>query len=103
MLGHTPAWESAVLDPPRRRGRLRGVVLLVTLASVAAGLAYLSVVAPAMGSRVISLLPEPLAEPARAGLDSIVLFSAPRRDGLKWVDVGDPRLRRGDKLSTKAP
>lgn len=103
VLRHVPAREPAVLDPPRRRGSLGRIVLLAALPAVAAGLAYLTVVAPAMGYRAISLLPEPLAEHARAGLDSIVLLAAPRRDGLKWVDVGDPRLRRGDKLQTKAP
>jgi len=29
-----------------------------------------------------------------------VLYSAPRRDGLRWIDVGDPQLRKVDKLQT---
>ena len=37
---------------------------------------------------------------ARAGMDNLVLFSAPRRDGLRWIDVGDPQLRKVDKLQT---
>jgi hypothetical protein len=92
------------LDPPRRRrgGGLRRLVMLGALPAVAAGLAYLTVVAPAVGYRVIRLLPPSLAEPAKNGLDTIVLHSAPRREGLKWIDVGDPRLRRGDKMQTKA-
>jgi hypothetical protein len=36
----------------------------------------------------------------RAGLDYVVLLMAPRRDGLKWIEVGDPRLRKADKLPT---
>jgi hypothetical protein len=30
-------------------------------------------------------------------MDLFVLYSAPRRDGLRWIDVGDPRLRKIDK------
>jgi hypothetical protein len=60
------------------------------------------VVAPAVGYRVIRLLPASLEKQAKHGLDTIVLYSAPHREGLKWIDVGDPRLRRSDKLQTKA-
>ncbi len=44
--------------------------------------------------------PQPVGSGARAVMDSIMLFSAPRRDGLRWIDVGDPRLRKVDKLQT---
>jgi helix-turn-helix protein len=95
--------EPVLVDPPRRRrgGGLGRLLTLGALPAIAAGLAYLTVVAPAVGYRVIRLLPPALAEPARNGLDTIVLYSAPRREGLKWIDVGDPRLRRADKLRTK--
>ncbi|HEX5958749.1 MAG TPA: hypothetical protein VFY92_08855, partial [Hyphomicrobiaceae bacterium] len=63
--------------------------------------AYLLVAAPWLGYRVISILPASLAESARAGMDSVVLQSAPYHDGLRWIDVGNPRLRKGDKLPTK--
>jgi hypothetical protein len=66
------------------------------------GLVYAAILAPGPLYRAISLLPQSLAGPARAGLDNFVLYSAPRRDGLKWIDVGEPRLRKVDKLSTKA-
>ena len=91
------------LDPPMRRrgGGLRRLLVLAALPAIAAGLAYLTVVAPAVGYRVISLLPASVAESAKNGLDTVVLYSAPRREGLKWIDVGDPRLRRSDKLQTK--
>jgi hypothetical protein len=95
---------SAARSRPRSSGGgggLRKLMMLGTLPALAAGLAYMTVVAPSAGYRVVSLLPAPLAEPARNGLDTIVVYSAPRRDGLKWIDVGDPRLRKGDKLQTK--
>jgi transcriptional regulator with XRE-family HTH domain len=93
--------------PAQRRsheGAGRGIRRLVILSLppiVAAGLLYGVTVAPAPFYRALSLLPPSLAEPARAGLDALVLYSAPRRDGLRWIDVGNPRLRKVDKLSTK--
>lgn len=94
--------EPVALDPPGppRRG-LRRLVVLGALPAIVAGLAYLTVAAPSVGYRVIRLLPASLAESAKDGLDTLVLYSAPSRDGLKWIDVGEPRLRRGDKLQTK--
>jgi hypothetical protein len=99
----------ALRHPPHREpfaraggGILRRILLLAALPAIAGGLAYLAIVMPAPIYRAIPLLPEPLAGPARAGMDSFVLLSAPRRDGLRWIDVGDPQLRKGDKLSTKA-
>jgi hypothetical protein len=31
-----------------------------------------------------------------------VLLTAARRDGLRWVEVGDPRLRKADRLQAGA-
>ena len=36
----------------------------------------------------------------RAVFDYVVLLTAPRREGLRWIEVGDPRLRKADKLVT---
>jgi hypothetical protein len=122
---------------PRRSGGAgwRGIRRLVILSFppiLVAGILYGATVAPAPFYRALSLLPSVLAEPARAGLDALVLYSAPRRDGAKrpcgtaespggseeaptgdknsgdrncyrWIDIGDPRLRKVDKLPTKAP
>jgi hypothetical protein len=87
-----------------RDGAGRGIRRLVILSLppiVVAGLMYGATVAPAPLYRALSLLPASLVEPARAGLDALVLYSAPRRDGLRWIDVGNPRLRKVDKLPTK--
>jgi hypothetical protein len=84
---------------PRARRARRLFALSAPVALVAA-LVYLAHVAPAAIYRVISVLPAPLAGPARAGMDSFLLYSAPRHDGLRWIDVGDPQLRKVDKLQT---
>ncbi|HWE19306.1 MAG TPA: helix-turn-helix domain-containing protein [Hyphomicrobiaceae bacterium] len=86
---------------PARRG-LRRAMWLASFPIAVTGLVYAAILAPGPLYRAISLLPQSLAGPARAGLDNFVLYSAPRRDGLKWIDVGEPRLRKVDKLSTKA-
>ena len=61
---------------------------------------YLAHVVPQPVYRAVVLLPGPVEGAVRAGLDYLVLLTAPRRDGLKWIEVGDPRLRKADKLQT---
>lgn len=46
------------------------------------------------------MLPAWTSPAIRSALDFAVLQMAPRRDGLRWVSVGDPRLRKSDKLQT---
>jgi hypothetical protein len=98
-LRHAPRREPVARE---RGGVFRRFLVLATPPAIAGGLAYLAIAMPAPIYRAIALLPEPLAGPARAGMDSFVLLSAPRREGLKWIDVGDPQLRKVDKLPTKA-
>ena len=55
---------------------------------------------PGLIYRAVGVLPGSIESPVRAGLDYVVLLMAPRRDGLRWIEVGDPRLRKADKLPT---
>jgi helix-turn-helix protein len=93
--------------PPREpmaRERSRGVGRLLLLAMppvLVAAVASLAILVPGPIYKALILLPPSVAEPTRAGLDLLVLYSAPRREGLRWIDVGDPRLRKVDKLRTK--
>jgi hypothetical protein len=88
----------------RGRGRRRGRTLVaLCLPLTIAGVMLLAIAAaPASFYRGLPLLPWRLQGPARTGLDRLLLLVAPRRDGLRWVDVGDPRLRKADKLETLA-
>jgi Helix-turn-helix domain len=74
--------------------------LLLALAASAALVAIGACVTfvPGAAYRAMSVLPRALRGPARAGLDQLMLFTATRYDGLRWVDVGDPRVRKADKL-----
>jgi hypothetical protein len=85
---------------PSRGRRARALFALSAPIAVLVGVAILAQVMPRPVYRVVGLLPGPIASPARAGLDYVLLLTAPRRDGLRWIEIGDPQLRKADKLST---
>ena len=85
---------------PTRRHRARTLFALSAPIAVLLGVAILAQVMPGLIYRAVGVLPGSIESPARAGLDYVVLLMAPRRDGLKWIEVGDPRLRKADKLPT---
>jgi DNA-binding XRE family transcriptional regulator len=88
---------------PGRTGRRARTMFALSAPLVAAAAAlYIAQAMPTPVYRLLGLLPAPLAGAARAGMDALVLYSAPRRDGLRWVDVGDPQLRKVDKLQSAA-
>ncbi len=86
---------------PRRGAGVGRLLLLATPPVVVAAATSLAILVPGPIYGAISLLPASVAKPARTGLDLLVLYSAPQRDGLRWIDVGDPRLRKVDKARTK--
>lgn len=87
-------------SPGRGRRRARRMFALSAPLVLTAAAFYLAQTAPAPLYRAIGLLPATIAGTVRAGMDNLVLYSAPRRDGLRWIDVGDPQLRKVDKLQT---
>jgi len=50
----------------------------------------------------VARLPRSVARIVRGAQDYVTVQLAPVRDGLRWIDVRDPRSRRGDKLRTTA-
>ena len=48
----------------------------------------------------VAQLPPPVARIVRGAQDYVTVQLAPVRDGLRWIDVRDPRSRRTDKLRT---
>lgn len=95
-----PAGETRAARPSRRRHRARALFALSAPLAILAGVAILAQVMPGPVYRMVGLLPGGIETPARASLDYISLLTAPRRDGLKWIEVSDPRLRKADKLQT---
>jgi cytoskeletal protein RodZ len=97
-----PEPELGTALPARRRRRAGSVFALSVPVALLLIAAILAQVAPGSLYRGASLLPPSLASGVRAAIDYIVLFTAPHRDGLRWIDVRDPRLRKADKLQLDA-
>ena len=97
-----PARRAERTMPRSGRGRRRARTLFVLTAPIAllAGAIYVAQTAPGEVYGAIRLLPDPIARPVRAGFDYFMLLTAQRRDGLRWLDAGDPRSRKADKLQT---
>lgn len=84
------AW--ALFQRARRR-TLGTAVLAVTTIGL-----YLGGFWPPVLYQVVALSPEAGRPMARRLVDPLVSVLAPRRQGLIWIDVGDPRLRKADRL-----
>ncbi len=88
----------------QRSGRLRRhrVVVAVGAAAIlgAIGFYWAAFSRPAVLMSAVRALPSPIATPIRAAMDGLVAVTAPRRDGLRWIEVEDPRTRKADKLPT---
>lgn len=77
--------------PPSRVMRWGGLV--VALAAVWSAATQTAVVAGA-----VARLPAPAERAVRSISDYLAIRFAPVREGHRWIDVEDPRSRRGDKL-----
>jgi hypothetical protein len=87
---------------PRRRRRARALFALSAPLALAVVVVYLAQMAPQPVYRAIGLLPDSMGQAMRSGLDYLVQLSAPRREGLRWIEVSDPRVRKADKLQSGA-
>jgi hypothetical protein len=50
----------------------------------------------------VSQLPPSMRRIVRGAQNYVIVSLAPVRDGLRWIDVADPRTRRSNKLQTTA-
>lgn len=84
-----------------RRRRRRGRLLVLSAPILILGVLALSAQrAPDLVYTAVAILPESVKAPFRAGFDVLVQAMAPVRDGLRWVELSDPQLRKADKLQT---
>lgn len=87
----------------RRRRRARRAFYAVSAPMLAAGLGiWLAHTQPPALMAAVNALPTPISRPIRTTLDYILMQSAPRRDGLRWIEVSDPRTRKSDRLAGQA-
>lgn len=93
------AREKRKLRSRRRADRAAKALSVLTAPVVlVAGLLWIAQAQSAAMVGGLGLLPEPLARLARPVIDYLILRLAPERDGLHWIEVGDPRSRKSDKL-----
>jgi transcriptional regulator with XRE-family HTH domain len=95
--------HDTVRAAPRRRGRARALFALTAPVVVLVAAFYAAQALPQPIYRMLGVLPAGIAIPLRAAVDYVVNLSAPSRDGLKWIELGDPQLRKSDKLQIASP
>lgn len=78
------------------KAKERPVRTLYTLSLPIAGLILL-LNTTLLQSAVVNL-PSSFVHLLKGGRDMLTAYWAPVREGLRWIDVDDPRARRGDKL-----
>jgi len=92
-----PAKRWAKPRGARRRGR---ALMAVAGPMVMIAAAVWTVQAQPRALRdAIAVLPATISQPVLGGLDALAVQLAPRRDGMRWIDVTDPRSRKADKLN----
>lgn len=82
--------------------RQRGVALVLIVAPFAI-IAVSARFFPGVLYAAATPLPTAVRQTVRHGIDYLVSGLAPSKEGLTWIDVGDPRLRKTDKLRLPAP
>jgi DNA-binding XRE family transcriptional regulator len=85
---------------PVGRRRRTTLFALTAPAVVVGAMLVLSKTSPGPVYAAVAWLPDRIEVPMRAGLDYVLLLTSPSRDGLRWIDIGDPQLRKTDKLHT---
>ena len=73
----------------------------VRLGLIGSGLAVAMILAlsqPWLVQAVSRRLPDPMARGLRSVHDYVLVRFAPEREGMRWIEVSDPRARKSDKL-----
>jgi hypothetical protein len=84
----------------KRKTRRAARTLFALSAPVAlmAALMWLAQAQPALILHAVSALPQPVAKMLRPAASALIVQLAPWRDGMRWIEIDDPRLRKTDKL-----
>jgi hypothetical protein len=81
----------------RRQAAALGFLVVLPGLIVLAARSY-----PATLYSVVAPLPSVVALPLHTGVNQLVAAFAPEREGLVWIDIGDPRLRKTNRLPERA-
>ncbi len=82
----------------RRRRRTRRLFAITMPVAVIVGLGWWAQSSPRALYAIAQAMPSALRPPVMASADFLIMSVAPSRDGLRWIEVHDPRSRKGDKL-----
>ncbi len=95
--------RSAILSSLREawEGRVGQAMRLLVVVTVPVTIILL-VTQTAVLEAAVAQLPPSIARIVRGAQNYVIVRFAPIRDGLRWIDVPDPRTRRGDKLRSTA-
>lgn len=94
VVAPRPRFNARLPQPKLPASRL---VRLGMLGIVAAGL-WVTTTQTAVVAAAVATLPAPAERAVRSISDFLAVRFAPLREGHRWIDVDDPRSRRGDKL-----
>jgi hypothetical protein len=100
VRSHSARSERTARQSPRQRRSRRALFAVSAPVALLAGLVYMAHAAPQPVYRAVAMLPKPIDSYARTGLDYVALLTATRREGLYWIEVSDPRLRKADRLQS---
>lgn len=101
----TAEGETTPVTPTtRRRRRLPGRALTLRTAAVTGLMAIVGYGSqfPSLQAAIVPGLPVEVAVALRDARDAVTKVFSRRIDGMAWIDVDDPRSRRGDKLPRAA-
>lgn len=92
--------DNDVGSPASGRARRIGRTVMAAVVCLALAAAVQTSVASTMMTAATSPLPATVTRAFGRVADLVRAQLAPIRDGLRWIEVEDPRSRRGDKLQT---
>lgn len=93
------AWGEGAQRVRRRvRRAARAVLTISAPVALIAGVMWLAQTQPALILGAVNVLPEPAARFVRPAAEYVIVRMARRREGMRWIEVGDPRTRKSDKL-----
>jgi hypothetical protein len=96
--------ETAVLTASttaRRRRRMRNTALVLSPLLLVIALFIGLQVAPRPVYALAHKLPSPVGPATRSVIDVFAAQTATFRDGLRWIELDDPRLRKAQRLNTR--
>jgi hypothetical protein len=98
-VDHEPVDDTAARA--RRRRRLRSTALALSPLLLVAALAVGHALTPGAVYGIARQLPGPLSGAMRGALDVIAAQSSRQLDGLRWIDLDEPRHRKAQRLSAR--